>query len=175
MNTQLFFRSANFYLSFPRFSDTPFHRFQVILPVILSRSAGTNLRCEATNTAHRKWANLRCAATNTVPKEQFFNFLLVRPMDTLQRLFKSVSGKTRLEILLLLLYKGELSVSNIAMELDRKISTISRNLTILEKDNFVKARYMSSSVYYSIKEIPGLKYNKAILQMLKNHLKNVEQ
>ncbi len=96
-------------------------------------------------------------------------------MDTLQRLFKSVSGKTRLEILLLLLYKGELSVSNIAMELDRKISTISRNLTILEKDNFVKARYMSSSVYYSIKETPGLKYNKAILQMLRNHLNNVEQ
>jgi DNA-binding transcriptional ArsR family regulator len=35
-------------------------------------------------------------------------------MDILQRLFKSLSGKTRLEILLLLLEKGELTVKEIA-------------------------------------------------------------
>jgi DNA-binding MarR family transcriptional regulator len=71
-------------------------------------------------------------------------------MDILQRLFKSVSGKTRLDILLLLLDKGELSVTEISSLLKRKINTISQNLRILEKDNFVKFRHTSINTYYSI-------------------------
>jgi len=91
-------------------------------------------------------------------------------MDILQRLFKSVSGKTRIEILLLLLDRGELSVSDIASELDIKMSTISRNLGILERDNFVKARYMSSNVFYTIKQDTRYKYNQAILNILRTRL-----
>lgn len=91
-------------------------------------------------------------------------------MDILQRLFKSVSGKTRIEILLLLLDREELSVSDIASELGLKISTISRNLGILERDNFVKARYMSSNVFYSIKEDTRYKYNHGILNILRTRL-----
>jgi len=59
-------------------------------------------------------------------------------MDILQRLFKSVSGKTRIDILLLLLDKGELSVGTIASTLGRKINTISRNLGILERITLYK-------------------------------------
>jgi len=93
-------------------------------------------------------------------------------MELLQRLFKSVSSRTRIDILLLLLYKGELSVSDIALELDRKISTVSRNLSILEKDSFVTCRHMGSSAYYSINDKPKLKYNRAILTILKIRLRN---
>jgi predicted transcriptional regulator len=60
-------------------------------------------------------------------------------MDIVQRIFKSLAGKTRLDILLLLLEKGELTINEIASTLHRQVSTISRNLRILEKDNFVKA------------------------------------
>ena len=96
-------------------------------------------------------------------------------MDILQRLFKSVSGKTRIEILLLLLQKGELSVSAIAEELNRKINTISRNLGILEKDNFVKTRHTSSYVFYSIKEKEKYNYNVAILQILRNRILEIKR
>ncbi len=95
-------------------------------------------------------------------------------MDILQRLFKSVSGKTRIEILLLLLDRGELSVSVIASELNRKINTISRNLGILEKDNFVVAKHTSSNVFYSIKEVPRYKYNQAIFEILKSRLREIK-
>lgn len=96
-------------------------------------------------------------------------------MDILQRLFKSVSGKTRLDILLLLLDSGELSVGEIASQLNRKINTISQNIRILEKDNFVTARHTSTNVYYSIKENPRYKYNQAILGILRTRLKEIKQ
>jgi len=95
-------------------------------------------------------------------------------MDILQRLFKSVSGKTRLEILLLLLSEGEMSVSEIATALNRKINTISRNIRILEKDNFVKVRHTSTNAYYSIKEDPKFKYNREIFKILKMRLNEIK-
>lgn len=91
-------------------------------------------------------------------------------MDILQRLFKSVSGKTRIDILLLLLNEGELSVGEIAAKLNRKIPVISRNLSILEKDNFIKARHISNYAFYSIKEESKYKYNHAILEILRQRL-----
>jgi DNA-binding transcriptional ArsR family regulator len=97
-------------------------------------------------------------------------------MDILQRLFKSVSGKTRLEILLLLLEKGELSVGEIASSLKRKFSTISQNLRILEKDNFVRFRHDQGNVYYSIKlNSEKYPYNHQILEILKNRLKEIKK
>ena len=59
-------------------------------------------------------------------------------MDILQRFFKSVSGKARIDILLLLLDKGELCAGDIASFLNCKINTVSQNIRLLEKDNFVK-------------------------------------
>ena len=96
-------------------------------------------------------------------------------MDILQRLFKSVSGKTRLDILLLLLDRGECSVGGIASRLGRKISTISRNIGILEKDNFVRARHTSTNVYYSIKQEPRYKYNQSILEILRKRLSEISK
>jgi len=51
-----------------------------------------------------------------------------------------------------LLEKGELTVNEISSILNRQMSTISRNLRILEKNNFVKARHTSKNVFYSIKK-----------------------
>jgi DNA-binding MarR family transcriptional regulator len=97
-------------------------------------------------------------------------------MDILQRLYKSVSGKTRIDILLLLLDKGELNVGEIAFQLNRKISTISRNLRILEKDNFLKSKHASSTqVFYSIREDPHMNYNIAILEMLRYRLGQIKK
>jgi DNA-binding transcriptional ArsR family regulator len=95
-------------------------------------------------------------------------------MDILQRLFKSVSGKTRLDILILLLDKGELSVSEISSLLKRKINTVSQNLRILEKDNFVKFRHTSTNAYYSIKKEAKYKYNSEILKILRGRLKEIK-
>jgi len=96
-------------------------------------------------------------------------------MDILQRLFKSVSGKTRIDILLLLLEEGELSVGEIATKLKRKVTTISRNLSILEKDNFIKAHHTSNYTFYSIKEGPKYKYNHAILEILRQRLAEIKR
>jgi len=95
-------------------------------------------------------------------------------MDLLQRLFKSVSGETRIKILILLLRKGELSVGDIASELDRKISTISRNLSILEQNNFVASRHLGANVYYRIKDDPKWSYNRAILRVLRLRLEETK-
>jgi len=96
-------------------------------------------------------------------------------MDIVQRIFKSLSGKTRLDILLLLLEKGELAVNEISSLLNRKVSTVSRNLRILEKDNFVKARHTSKNVYYSVKRDEKYKYNFKILKLLKERLKEIKK
>ena len=93
----------------------------------------------------------------------------------MQRLFKSVSGKTRIDIILLLLDRRELSVGDIASLLNRKMNTISRNLSILEKDNFLKARHTSVNVYYSVKEEDKYKYNRGILKILRNRLKEIKR
>jgi DNA-binding transcriptional ArsR family regulator len=96
-------------------------------------------------------------------------------MDIVQRIFKSLAGKTRLDILLLLLEKGELTVNEISSLLHRQISTVSRNLRILEKDNFVKARHTSRNAYYSIKKDEKYKYNLKILKLLKERLKEIKK
>jgi DNA-binding transcriptional ArsR family regulator len=96
-------------------------------------------------------------------------------MDIVQRIFKSLAGKTRLDILLLLLEKEELTVNEISSILHRQVSTISRNLRILEKDNFVKARHTSRNVHYSIKKDEKYKYNLKILKLLKERLKEIKK
>lgn len=96
-------------------------------------------------------------------------------MDIIQRIFKSVSGKTRLDILLLLLEKGELAVNEISSLLNRKMNTISQNLRILEKDNFVKVRHTSKNAYYSIKRDKKYKYNLEILKILEKRLKEIKE
>lgn len=81
---------------------------------------------------------------------------------------------TRLDILILLLDKGELPVGEIASQLNRKVNTASRNLGILEKDNFVVARHTSSNVFYSIKEDPRYKYNQDIFVILRKRLEEIK-
>ena len=77
-------------------------------------------------------------------------------------------------VLPLLLDRGELPVGEIASLLNRKINTVSRNLGILEKDNFVVAKHTSSNVFYSIKEVPRYKYNQAIFKILRSRLKEIK-
>lgn len=80
-----------------------------------------------------------------------------------------------MDILLLLLERGELSVSEIASSLNRKMNTISRNLNILEKDNFVKVRHSSINAFYSIKEKDNYKYNQKIIEILKQRLAEIKK
>jgi DNA-binding transcriptional ArsR family regulator len=103
------------------------------------------------------------------------NISKIKNMDIVQRIFKSLAGKTRLDILLLLLEKEELTVNEISSILHRQVSTISRNLRILEKDNFVKARHTSRNVHYSIKKDKKYKYNLKILKLLKERLKEIKK
>jgi hypothetical protein len=54
------------------------------------------------------------------------------------------------------------------------MNTISQNLKILERDNFVKFRHTSIHTYYSIKKDKKYPYNEAILKILKERLKEIK-
>ncbi len=95
-------------------------------------------------------------------------------MELILRLFKSVCAETRIKILTLLLEKDELSVSEIAAELGKKMSTVSRNLSILEKDNFIASRHLGANVYYRIERDERRRYNKAILRILRLRIEEMK-
>ena len=67
----------------------------------------------------------------------------------LAELFKVFGDVTRIKILSLLL-NGELSVGDIADELEMTQSAISHQLNLLRRSKLVKARREGKSVYYSL-------------------------
>ncbi|GAC13824.1 ArsR/SmtB family transcription factor [Aliiglaciecola lipolytica] len=72
-------------------------------------------------------------------------------------LLRAMANKNRL-LILCLLNKGELSVSQIMIELDIPQSTLSQHLSVLRKDNLVINRREAQTIYYALasKEVEAI-------------------
>jgi len=72
-----------------------------------------------------------------------------KSVDRASNLMKALSSETRL-MLLCQLNMGEKSVGDLAASLEARPSTISQQLSLLRKDNFVATRRVGQTIYYSL-------------------------
>ncbi len=85
-------------------------------------------------------------------------------LSELEKLFKALGNKKRLEIVKLLLENGEMSVGEISEKLDLPLKTASRNLRMLYNAGLLTVKTKKGYVFYSyrpkqapiIKELPVL-------------------
>ncbi len=89
-------------------------------------------------------------------------------MDQLTNIFKILSDKTRLRIIMLL-YKEELCVCEISGILETPQPTISKNLSKLRDLNLVVVERKEKFIYYSLKN-----ENKVLINTIENIAKDIE-
>jgi len=75
--------------------------------------------------------------------------VLERDLDQLTSLFRLLSDKTRLNILMLLAH-GERNVTSLCQELDLPQPTVSHHLGLLRMNNLIGNRRDGKQVYYGI-------------------------
>lgn len=92
-------------------------------------------------------------------------------MDDLLNIFSTLSDKTRLRILLLLL-NNELCVCEIFAALDMSQPRVSRQLAILKQSKIIKDRREGKWIYYRIDENDYTRYLMSIIPHLPDWLKN---
>ena len=68
--------------------------------------------------------------------------------------------------------KGESKLEPIAEELKLPYKTIEWNLKVLEKAGLVSRRVWGGIANFSLAETPDLRYNSAIFEMIKRHLRS---
>ena len=93
-------------------------------------------------------------------------------MDFLVKLYKGVANETRIRILERLIEKGESKLEPIAEELNLPYKTIEWNLKVLEKSGLVARRTWGGAAYFSILDSTRFKYNHAIFEMIKMHIRS---
>jgi len=87
-------------------------------------------------------------------------------MDFLIKIFKALANEHRVKLLHTLMKKGEKEISELAREISIPYKTAARNLKILEQTNLVISRRWQGLVYYSLRNEPGLEYNKTLYQLI---------
>jgi DNA-binding transcriptional ArsR family regulator len=87
-------------------------------------------------------------------------------MDFLIKIFKALANEHRVKLLHTLMKKGEKEISELAHEIGIPYKTAARNLKILEQTNLVISRRWQGLVYYSLRNEPGLEYNKALYNLI---------
>jgi DNA-binding transcriptional ArsR family regulator len=87
-------------------------------------------------------------------------------MDFLIKIFKALANEHRVKLLQILMKKGEIEISELAHEIGIPYKTAARNLKILEQTNLVISRRWQGLVYYSLRNEPGLKYNKTLYSLI---------
>ena len=87
-------------------------------------------------------------------------------MDFLIKIFKAVANEHRVRLLYTLMKKGEKEISELAREIGIPFKTAARNLKILEQTNLVLSRRWQGLVYYSLRNEPGLEYNKILYNLI---------
>jgi ArsR family transcriptional regulator len=87
-------------------------------------------------------------------------------MDFLIKIFKALANEHRVKLLHTLMKKGEREISELAHEIGIPYKTAARNLKILEQTNLVISRRWQGLVYYSLRNEPGLEYNKALYNLI---------
>ena len=93
-------------------------------------------------------------------------------IDTLIKVFKSISDITRLRIIKILQEKDELCVCEIVQALDISQTRASRNLGILKNAGFVVDRRDGLWIYYSINKEMSNQYHMQINILIKDWLNN---
>jgi len=88
-------------------------------------------------------------------------------MDYVLQLLKAFANERRLQIVKLLLKKGELFIEEIAEELKIPLATCCRNLKILEKAYVVLSRYKNGRALYKLNNPNTHIYNKLIIELIK--------
>ena len=87
-------------------------------------------------------------------------------MDFLIKIFRALANEHRVRLLHALMKKGEKEISELAREIGIPYKTTARNLKILEQTNFVLSRRWQGLVYYSLRNEPGLEYNKTLYNLI---------
>ena len=87
-------------------------------------------------------------------------------MDFLIKIFKALSNEHRVKLLHILMKKGEKEISELAHEIGIPYKTAARNLKILEQTNLVISRRWQGLFYYSLRDEPGLEYNKTLYNLI---------
>lgn len=73
-------------------------------------------------------------------------------MKSLEKVFKGLANRRRLAIIQLLSKKKELSVADIAREINLSFTSTSKHLSILRQLDIVDRRQESLTVYYRLAE-----------------------
>jgi DNA-binding transcriptional ArsR family regulator len=94
-------------------------------------------------------------------------------MDFLIKIFKALANGHRVKFLHALMKKREKEISELAHEVGIPYKTAARNLKILEQTNFVISWRWQGLVYYSLRNEPGLEYNKALYSLIEKRYKKI--
>jgi len=101
-------------------------------------------------------------------------WVIVEPLTTeLSRLFSALSDRTRLNITLLLMDKGELTVDDICKELKKSQSLISHHLSCLRNCGVVKVRRNGKYSYYSISNEDTKKLIEVAIKIVKEYSQSI--
>jgi ArsR family transcriptional regulator len=96
-------------------------------------------------------------------------------MDFLIKIFKALANEHRVKLLHTLMKKGEKEISELAHEIGIPYKTAARNLKILEQTNLVVSRRWQGLVYYSLRNEPGLEYNKTLYHLIQRRYQKLSQ
>ena len=96
-------------------------------------------------------------------------------MDFLIKIFKALANEHRVKLLHILMKKGEKEISELAHEIGIPYKTTARNLKILEQTNLVISRRWQGLVYYSLRNEPGLEYNKTLYHLIQKRYQKVRK
>jgi ArsR family transcriptional regulator len=94
-------------------------------------------------------------------------------MDFLIKIFKALANEHRVKLLHILMKKGEKEISELAQEISIPYKTAARNLKILEQTNLLISRRWQGLVYYSLRNEPGLEYNKTLYDLILKRYRKV--
>jgi ArsR family transcriptional regulator len=96
-------------------------------------------------------------------------------MDFLIKIFKALANEHRVKLLHTLMKKGEREISELAHEIGIPYKTAARNLKILEQTNLIISRRWQGLVYYSLRNEPGLEYNKILYNLILKRYRKVSK
>ncbi len=88
-------------------------------------------------------------------------------MDYLLQVFKALANDRRLQMIELLLDRGDLPIEGIASRLKIPLATCCRNLKVLERTYLVTSRRRRGHVFYRLNPPDGHAYNRLVLDLIK--------
>ncbi len=91
-------------------------------------------------------------------------------MDFLLRMMKALANETRIKIIEILITDKQLSLGEIAAQINRPYKTIAGHLKNLEKAGFLKTHHWRGEVLYALNTSGNLQYNRQLIGLIKKHM-----